>query len=78
MINIAFIGTVGVAERHADGLRDIPKARLADVWSRKEKIALAPIIHATRYCLAPFLQAPGHEAPHTVRLPARRLHHLMN
>ena len=37
MINIAFIGTVGVAERHADGLRDIPKARLADVWSRTEK-----------------------------------------
>ena len=39
MINIAFIGTGGVAERHADALRDIPKVRLAGVWSRTEKIA---------------------------------------
>lgn len=37
MINIAFIGTGGVAERHAEALRDIPSAKLAGVWSRTPK-----------------------------------------
>ena len=37
MINIAFIGTGGVAERHAEALHDIPSAKPAGVWSRTPK-----------------------------------------
>ena len=37
MINISFIGSGGVAERHAEALRDIPSAKLVGVWSRTAK-----------------------------------------
>ena len=35
MLGIGFIGTGGVAERHAEALRDVPGARLVAVWSRR-------------------------------------------